>query len=249
MEQMSLTEWYLEKWDNFSIIWGRVNNHPKLENGALIHTSPIKEAVLNEKEKCLNFLTNSGSNYTVSFDEIDEKPESVEKTKISLQNLNLSISFLEEAVWLSQQKEKAFQKELSEELLNGDLYLEVGESCIIKAYFKYNDELFRLNGRCHSGMFKDSYLYTKGGIVDFRHYEFGWRSFNTYHISDTVERLAVNNISGVVMLIDGKEYPVGKTISYITQDNHEEGLISPDAVNGKSMFADFDFGKGVFEDN
>lgn len=67
--------------------------------------------------------------------------------------------------------------------------------------------------------------------------------------SDTIHRLVVNNISGGVMMIDGEEYPVGKTITCVIKDNHEEGLISSDVVNGKSMFADFDFGEGVFEED
>lgn len=248
MAEMSLREWYVESFGNSNIIWGRVSGHPKLEDGAFIHTSPIQQTVVDEEHKLLQFVTASGSNYAVAFDDIDYTLKSIEKTRACLQNLNVSSHFVDEAIILSKRKERTFKKVLAGELLNGDLYLEVGECSLVKVYFKYHDEVLRLHGRCHSGMFTDSYLYTKGGVVDFRHYQFGWRSVNTYHISDTIQRLVINNISGVVMYIDGKEYPVGKTITCVTKDNHEEGLISPDVVNGKSMFydTDFDFGKGVF---
>lgn len=243
MAEISLREWYLESFGNSNILWGIVSGHPKLEDGMFVHTSLIQQTVMDADNKCLQFVTASGSNYAVAFDDIDYNPESVEKTKACLQKLNISASFIEESVVLSKRKERAFKKSLASELLNGDLYLELSECSIVRAYFKYNDEVLRLYGRCHSGMFTDSYLYTKGGIVDFRHFQFGWRSVNTYHISDTIQRLVVNNISGVVMNIDNREYPVGKNITCVTKDNHEEGLMSPDVVNGKSLFYDPAFKK------
>lgn len=243
MADIILKEWYLEQRGNANCLRGSVNGHPKLEDGAFIHTSPIKQAVIEADHKCLKVVTASGSNYTVAFEDIDFRPEFIEMTENCLQNLNVSTNFIEEAVILSRQKEETFQKLLDRELSNGDLYLEVGESSLIKVYFKYQDEILRLHGRCHIGMFADSYLYMKTGVVDFRHYEFGWRSFKTYHMSDTIQRLVINNMSGDVMLIDEKEYPVGKTITCVTKKNHEEGLFSPDMVNGKSLLSDFDLEK------
>lgn len=240
MADIILKAWYLEQRGYATLLRGIVSGHPKLEDGAFIHTSPVKQAVIEADHKCLKAVTASGSNYTVAFEDIDFRPDFIERTEECLQTLNISTTFIDEAVILSRQKEEAFQELLDRELSNGDLYLEVGESSLVKVYFKYHDEILRLHGRCHVGMFADSYLYTETGVVDFRHYEFGWRSFTTYHMSDTIQRLVINNVSGDVMRIDEKEYPVGKTITCVTRKNHEEGLLSPDMVNGKSLFSDHD---------
>lgn len=241
-----LRNWSIRCFGDYFSLSGFCDNHPSLGRGALVYTSEIEQLSLKEEDKSLEFVTASGSIYESSLDEIDYRKEVLEKTRAYLCEMNISASLVDEAVVLAKRKERAFKKSLAGELLNGDLYLEVGECFIVRAYFKYNGEVLRLYGRCHSGIFKDSYLYTKGGIVDFRHYQFGWRSVNTYHISDTIQRLAVNNISGDVVYIDGKEYPVGQTITCVTKENHQEGLISPDVVNGKSLFADF--GKDIFEE-
>ena len=89
------------------------------------------------------------------------------------------------------------------------------------------------------GMFKDSYLYQLSGIVDFRHYEFIGGSVNTYHMSDSIKRLVVNNIGSRPVTIDNVVYKHGVTVTCVTEENHPEGLISPDAFNGKSLLSDF----------
>lgn len=72
---------------------------------------------------------------------------------------------------------------------------------------------------CHGGMFVDSYIYRQSGIVDFRHYQFGYRFFETYYMSDSIKRVVVNNVSGVVMRIDNEEYKTGITIRAVDRDN------------------------------
>lgn len=108
---------------------------------------------------------------------------------------------------------------IEEYLVNGDLYLEVTEDFVRKVYFKYLDGAIRLQPMCHGGMFVDSYIYRQSGIVDFRHYQFGYRSFETYYMSDSIKRLVVNNVSGVVMRIDNEEYKTGITIRVVDRDN------------------------------
>lgn len=41
------------------------------------------------------------------------------------------------------------------------------------------------------------------------------------------------------MTIDKKVYESGTTITCVTEENHPEGLVSPDAFNGKSWMTDF----------
>lgn len=88
-------------------------------------------------------------------------------------------------------------------------------------------------------MFKDSYLYQLSGVVDFRHYEFIYGSVSTYHMSDSIKRLVVNNIGSRPVTIDNVVYKHGVTVTCVTEENHPEGLISPDVFNGKGLFSDF----------
>ena len=41
------------------------------------------------------------------------------------------------------------------------------------------------------------------------------------------------------MTIDKKVYESGTTITCVTEENHPECLVSPDAFNGKGLFSDF----------
>ena len=88
-------------------------------------------------------------------------------------------------------------------------------------------------------MFKDSYLYQLSGIVDFRHYEFIGGSVNTYHMSDSIKRLVINNIGSRPVTVDNVVYKHGVNVTRVTEENHPEGLISPDVFNGKSLLSDF----------
>lgn len=58
-------------------------------------------------------------------------------------------------------------------------------------------------------------------------------------MSDSIKRLVVNNIGGKSVTIDKKVYESGTTIICVTEENHLEGLVSPDAFNGKGLFSDF----------
>ncbi len=135
-----------------------------------------------------------------------------------------------------EEKEEIVKERLVNQLINGDLYLEVNSNGFEGVYFKYNDKVFRLRCSVHSGMFSNSHLYKLSGVVDFRHYEFRCRYVRTYHFSNTIKRMVVNNISSVEITIDNKSYPVGISTTDITEDSYSEGLISPDCVDGKSCF-------------
>lgn len=145
------------------------------------------------------------------------------------------------AVFLAKKKKQEFAKALDKELLNGDFYIELSEAAINKACFKYDDKVYKIRCCCHVGMFTDSYLYRISGVVDFHHYEFAFNGFSTYHISDTIKRLVVKNTHILPMQIDNVIYPAGQTtITCVTEENRQEGLLSPDCVNGKSLFSEWE---------
>ena len=233
---MRLKNWYLTSFSNVCIMHGVVDNHPNLGAGVFINTSPCKQACLDEKNKTLTILTASGSTYIMSYDDISTLSEELENTRASLPKLNISSVFVDKAVVLAKKKEEIVKESLVNQLINGDLYLEVNSNGFEGVYFKYNDKVFRLRCSVHSGMFSNSHLYKLSGVVDFRHYEFRCRYVTTYHFSDTIKRMVVNNISSVEITIDNKSYPVGISTTDITEDSYSEGLISPDCVDGKSCF-------------
>ena len=49
----------------------------------------------------------------------------------------------------------------------------------------------------------------------------------------------MNNIGSRPVRIDNVVYKHGVTVTLVTEENHPEGLISPDAFNGKSLLSDF----------
>ena len=128
---------------------------------------------------------------------------------------------------------------LEKEIFNGDLFIELGAGGILNVHFKYEDKVYRISSQIHMGMFSDSYLYRLSGVVDFRHYAFVGGSVNTYHMSDSIKRLVVNNIGSRPVTIDNVVYKHGINVTLVTEENHPEGLFSPDVFNGKGLFSNF----------
>lgn len=163
----------------------------------------------------------------------------MENTRVIFSYMNIPASFLDKAFVLAKEKNKTLVSSLEQNLVNGDLYLQLGAGGIEKVYFKYEEKVQKVSCRVHSGMFTDSYLYTILGVVDFRHYEFIGNSVDTYHMSDSIKRLVVNNVGAVPVTIDHKVYKIGQTVTCVTEENHPEGLFSPDVFNGKGLFSNF----------
>lgn len=207
---MELKDWYFNKHKEHVIAAGNVYNSSIFPDGIKIHTSPITSLNFNLRDKCLEIITHSGSNYKAVFAEISDEPEHIKITSNSLKVLKASGDFMDEALFLKERSEQEFRETLDKELLNGDFYIEITETAIRKAYFKY-DKVYKVNSYCHVGMFQNSYLYCIGGIIDFRHYEFNFDGFSTYHISDTIKRLVVKNVHTAPLQIDGIFYPAGQT--------------------------------------
>lgn len=235
---MELKNWYLRQYGEVVVGVGDVYNNKKFPDGMNITTSRIESLNVNMQDKCLEIVTHSGSHYKAAFAEISCDPEDLKITRASLWSLKTSSDFVNEAVVLAKKTWKDFAKALDKELLNGDFYMELSSVSISNTYFKYKDKVLKVRGYCHVGMFVDSFLYRIPGVVDFRHYEFDFNGTTTYHISDTIKRLVVKNIHTQPVQIDNVVYPAGQTtITCITEENHQEGLISPDCVNGKSVFS------------
>lgn len=236
---MELKNWYLIKLGEVVAASGDVYNNRRFPDGMGITTSRIVSLNVNLQGRCLEIITYSGSHYKAVFAEISCETEELKLTRDSLQFLNIPSAFVDEAVVLAEKTWQDVAKVLDKELLDGDFYIELSAAAITSACFKYDGKVYKVHGYCHSGMFADSYLFRIAGIVDFRHYEFGYNGITAYHMSDTIKRLVVKNIHTSPLQIDGVVYPAGQTtVTCITGENRREGLFSPDCVNGKSVFGD-----------
>lgn len=235
-----LMKWHIEEIMESFVVGGVVaNDSERFLAGTSIITSMIDTVKVDEANKAFIFHTMSGSDYLCSFEDIRISARFAEFSKDNLERMNVSRAIVDEAIKLAHEKEGSFVVRLEKELLSGDLYLELGAGGIISVHFKYLDGVHRISSRIHSGMFVDSYLYCISGVVDFRHYAFCGGTVSTYHMSDSIKRLVVSNIGSRPVTIDKKVYESGTTITCVTEENHQEGLFSPDAFNGKSMFSDF----------
>lgn len=235
-----LAKWHVEEiMENFVLGGFTVKDDDRFLACSSILTSMIDTVEVDEANKAFIFHTMSGSEYLCSFEDIRITQRFAEFSKDNLERLKVVSHFVDEAIKLANEKESSLVTRLEKELCDGDLYLELGAGGIISVHFKYTDGIHRISSRCHSGMFVDSYLYVLAGVVDFRHYAFTNGEVSTYHMSDSIKRLVVNNIGSRPVTIDKKMYESGTTITCVTEENHPEGLVSPDAFNGKSMFSDF----------
>lgn len=232
-----LMKWHIEEiMENFVLNGFIISDDERFLAGTFVITSMIDTVEVDESNKAFIFHTMSGSEYLCLFEDIRISARFAEFSKDNLVRMKVSRAIVDEAIKLAHEKESSLVTKLESELLSGDLYLELGAGGIISVHFKYLDGVHRVSSRIHSGMFVDSYLYTIGGVVDFRHYAFCNGQVNTYHMSDSIKRLIVNNIGSRPVTIDKKVYESGTTITCVTEENHQEGLFSPDDFNGKSVF-------------
>lgn len=232
-----LMKWHIEEIMESFVVGGFVaNDSEKFLAGSFILTSMIDTIKVDEPNKLFIIHTMSGSDYACLFEDIRISARFAEFSKDNLVRMNISRVVVDEAIKLAHEKESSLITKLESELLSGDLYLELGAGGIISIHFKYLDGVHRISSQVHSGMFVDSYLYCLSGVVDFRHYAFCGGQVNTYHMSDSIKRLVVNNIGSKSVTIDKKVYESGITITCVTEENRQEGLFSPDDFNGKSVF-------------
>lgn len=237
---IKLAKWHVEEiMENFVLGGFPVKDDDRFLACSSILTSMIDTVEVDEPNKAFIFHTMSGSEYLCPFEDIRWTDRFAEFSKDNLVRLKVVPHFVDEAIKLAHEKESSFVTWLEKEIFNGDLFIEIGAGGILNVHFKYEDKVHRLSSQRHMGMFKDSYLYQLSGVVDFRHFEFFGCSVSTYHMSDSIKRLVVNNIGSRPVTVDNIVYKHGVTVTLVTEENHPEGLFSPDVFNGKGLFSDF----------
>ncbi|MCM1217832.1 MAG: hypothetical protein NC548_25350 [Lachnospiraceae bacterium] len=235
-----LENWYLTGDSERFIGNGHCYGNPKFAEGLFINTSLVVSIEVEREEKRLKLFTFSGSCYVLDFADIDE--DHWECTKEILEQADSAVDW-EECLVLKKQKEEAYQKKLADVLKPNELYVVMsGAQGIVRAYFKTNENsIIPIQADVHGGMMKDSIILAEAGVCDWRIYA-SLLSARLYHWSDNIGAVHIENVgndfwflgfgegglcckSGEVTLIKKGEYM-------------EEGLVSPDAFNGKSVFSD-----------
>ena len=217
---------------------GRVSDHPSLRTDDRIHTSPVAEAEL--VDGVLLVITASDHLYTLLPEWSD--PHYRESTAVCLEQLGLDAGFADVCVQARAQADQARLTENERETGPGELLLEVIGTSARRALFRTAEgKPVRLTPMFHASMTQDSVLFTdwEKRTVDFRYWPMHGKIV-PYHISDGLHTIKIRNLGGgpVIFGREGKEVmcPAGEVTAIPAAEHDREGLFSPDAVNGKSIF-------------
>lgn len=232
-----LRNWYLKNVDNFMMGFGACYGNPRFQEGYFIHTSPVLNIELGERS--LKIFTESGSCYAAAFEDADG--HALECTQRVFQTMGIQFD-VEKCKMLKRRRTEAVKRYVSEAVYPDELYVKMaGGRDVKEAFFKKEDgSVVEIAVVRHESSFSNgSILVTdwENGLCDWRIFPLG-DIVRPYHWSDGLYSVSIENIGddfvfkgssrdilcrhGTITRITGKEY-VG------------EGLLSPDAVNGKSL--------------
>lgn len=236
----TLFHWRLNAREDSTVLArGLVSGHPKLPDGFSCRTSPVQTARM--EDGVLTLVTATGHRYVLRPEAV--APDRLEETAAGLERLGLDPGLAERWGQLRQEEDARRQARLTAELAPGELLLEVVGSNALSAFFRAaRGELREVKPDVHVGMFQDSVLVTdwEGGEVDFRYFPMGNR-LEPYHISDGLTAIRLSNLGGAETAFGaaGRETrcPAGEVTLLPMAEHEAEGLLSPDAVNGKGLFS------------
>lgn len=218
---------------------GTASGHPKLPDGLSVNTSPVEKAWV--EDGVLMLLTRSGNRYSLPPEAISPRQQG--KTAVCLERLGLSAGLVEQWENARQEADKARLERIESGSKAGELYLEVAGCATLAAFFRSaQGTLVEIRPYIHVGMFQDSIMLTdwSGGTVDFRYFPKGDK-IEPYHFSDGLTAIRLHNrgVNPVTFGVQGKETlcPPGAVTLLSVAEHDTEGLFSPDAVNGKGLYA------------
>ena len=239
---IKLTQWEINeakhKNEKYYFANGTVSGHTDLFDGTYIHTSKIISIIFNEDNNKLIMKTHSNNEYELRMTDIllGKYATTVEYLK----KFNVKIPSYDECKRMADSVEEAFLANLDKLLKDSELYLKMNGVFVQKAYWKKN-EIRTIEVRAHIGMNQDSYLVTdwEKHEVDFRYFD-GLFGIRPYHFSDGLNAILIDNIGSSDIGFTSGEYYISCKAGEITtigsEHFNEEGLVSPDVVNGKSVF-------------
>ncbi len=227
----------LKSWEVLhGFCYGNVFGNPRFSDGTRIHTSSIMEVKVDEKNSQLVVRTKSNNFYHMKFQDINIFSE--KETKDELKKWGIDGRIIDRCLQMQIKEELLYKEQLKSKIKPRELYVVTSGVYPVKAYFlKEDGELVDVQISHHVGMFQDSILFCKHGVVDFRIFP-NW-NMEIYHWSDGLDSVLFENV--------GNDFKIQATNKRIPCKKHEiavvraedytgDGLISPDCVNGKSAF-------------
>lgn len=242
---IKLTDWYITKHiaeedkSIFYLAWGYVSGHPRLDDGEHIHTSGIDSVNYDSKNNKLVMITYSGNKYELPL--VDININRYEEIEGYLKRFNIFIPSFEECKNLVTESDNELAFQLDKVLQDGELYLRMSGSKVIKAYWR-NKDIRPIKVSTHTGMFQDSYLVTdwERHEVDFRYFD-GFLIVEPYHYSDGLKAILIDNIGSTSIKFKDDNFSkicgVGEVTRIECKHFNSEGLVSPDVVNGKNVLS------------
>ena len=187
----------------------------------------------------------------VAYTEVKKKLKE-ENKEVNIENLsncdideNMLNRFLEidELIKQGYIKLEQMKKEKDEYLISkakeyeNSLYIELSTiSNGNDAAYHFGDLVGVISPFCHTGMFQDSILYMKDGIVDFRYWPYpsSMMDAEIYNWSNGLDNVVIKNCKKEEIVFNGQTISSGETV-IIDKSNYRCGLVSPDVVDGQSV--------------
>ena len=230
-----LTGWGFIKGSHYHLM-GIVTGHPKLADGMDITTSYV-ETVVRQGDSFVA-KTNSGTIYILELAEIGMDKEVVYDTIDALKGFGFDKNIIIEAQILKERRSIEYLENANKVLDNNELLLCMAGTNTIRAYFKFCNKVEQCQIRVHTGMYQDSILVELMGKVDFRYFPYP-NSCEVYHWSDGLKSVKITNTGTEQTIFNGRGTMLvikkGEMKALEKKIFANEGLFSPDCVNGKSI--------------
>lgn len=238
-----LTNWHLDIWGDVLMGFGNCFGNPKFSQGYWIHTSRVMEISADEEGRGLHIFTQSGSCYALDFADINET--CIECTDRVLQGLGILFD-AGKCLMLRQRRLTEMRERVSKILNPGQLYVQMaGGGNVCEAFFQSKEgQTERIPVVRHTSIMEngDSILVTDWheGSCDWRIFP-GEETVRPYHWSEGLTAVWIENV-GADFVFAGLYGDIPCKSGEITVIKSSaftgEGLLSPDAVNGKCLFFD-----------
>lgn len=232
---VTLTDWGFIKGNHFHLR-GIVTGHSKLTDGMDITTSYVETVV--RQNDSLVAKTKSGTVYNLELAEIELDKEVVYDTIAALKGFGFDENIIIEAQVLKERRGIEYLENANKVLNNNELLLCMAGTNAIRAYFKFCNKVEQCQIRRHVGMYQDSILIGLMGKVDFRYFPKP-NSCEVYHWSDGLKSVKIANTGAEQTIFDGRGTMLvikkGEMKALEKKIFANEGLFSPDCVNGKSI--------------
>lgn len=229
-----LLNWGVVNYWGSNVLSGVVIGHPKLKDGTVIRSSEIETITAIESDR-LEAVTYSGTHYKLITNEINVADDIFENTVDWLKKSGISDDIIGNIKKTKTNKDEELIKRLDSELIDGELQIGMAGNQVVYAYYKDGSKVKKCSNYTHVGTFQDSVLIQLANKVDFRYFP---RAIDCeiYHWSDELKvKIENKGESRITFSGNGKTTVIETgTVQELSTDMEQEGLMSPDCVNGKS---------------